>query len=87
MRYVSDACASSRHPHVVALSLCIHPLPPFLHRSKRKCLLVPASPQFNIGLFKTLGLVLCHEVVRPFTLFLLQETREEAHSTHDAFIA
>ena len=34
MRCAHDACASSRHPHVVALPLCIHPLLAFLHTSK-----------------------------------------------------
>ena len=41
----------------------------------------------NIGLFKLLGLVLRCAVVRHFTLFLLQETREEVHNTHDALMA
>ena len=40
----------------------------------------------NIGLFKTLGLVLRCAVVRHFTLFLLQQIGEQAHRTHDALI-
>ena len=49
------------------------------------CLCLPRR-SVNIALFKTLGLVLRCADVRHFTLFILQETREEAHNTHDALI-
>ena len=50
------------------------------------CLCLPCR-SINIGFFKTLGLNLRCAVVLHSTLFLLQETREEAYITNDALIS
>ena len=52
----------------------------------RACSCLPCRT-VNIGLIKTIGLVLRCAVFRHFALFLLQGTREEAHNTQDALIA